>query len=194
MSKYINILDICHKATDVLGPGNRFILWVQGCPFNCKSCATPDGIPIVPNKLFKLDTIIQLIIKNKNIDGITISGGEPFLQASKLYTILNKVLLVRPKLNVIVYTGFKYDSLDWKEAKKLLTKIDLLIDGPYIDSLNNNKGLRGSVNQNFIFLTERLKPYKEYFYNSHRKIEVHIDNFNQTIIGIPNKQILKTIL
>ena len=189
MKDYINILDLCETGTKTLGPGNRYVIWVQGCPFNCKNCTTPESIPIVPNKMIEIEYIINSISDNKKIDGITISGGEPFLQASKLSKILQQVKNNRPELTVIVYTGFKFNNLDWKEAKDLLNYIDLLIDGQYIDKLNNNKGLRGSTNQNFIFLTKKLLKHKETFISGERNIEIHISNHMKVIVGIPNNQI-----
>lgn len=189
MKEFINILDLCETGTKTLGPGNRYAIWVQGCPFNCKSCTTPEGIPIVQNRLIDINYIIDSIFNNKIIDGITISGGEPFLQASKLYIILKEVRKKRPDLTVIVYTGFQHKNLDWIEAQDFLTLIDLLIDGQYVEKLNNNKGLRGSTNQNFIFLTERLLMKKEYFIKKERDIEIHIEKQQKTIIGIPNHQL-----
>lgn len=189
MKEFINLLDLCETGTRTLGPGNRYAIWVQGCPFNCKNCTTPEGIPIVPNQLIDIKYIATSICNNENIDGITISGGEPFLQASKLIKILKEVKKKRPELTVIIYTGFKFKNLDWQEAQSLITQIDLLIDGQYVEKLNNNKGLRGSTNQNFIFLTERIKTNKEYFLNEVRNIEIHIDKKQKTIIGIPNHQL-----
>lgn len=189
MNEYINILDLCETGTRELGPGLRYVIWVQGCPFHCKGCITPDGIPIVENNLVEISQIISAICANKNITGITISGGEPFMQASKLMKILKSVKVTRPELDVVVFSGFKLSELDWIEAKDFLLQIDVLIDGKYIDKLNDNKGLRGSSNQKIHYLTKRLKNHQNYFEERQRNIEVHIFNQHQTIIGVPNKSI-----
>ncbi len=189
MKEYINILDLCETGTNELGPGLRYVIWVQGCPFNCKGCITPDGIPIVENNLLEINQIISAICANRKITGITISGGEPFLQASKLVKILSAVKSIRPELDIIVFSGFNLNDLDWIEAKELLQLIDVLIDGKYIDKLNDNKGLRGSSNQKVHYLTDRLKKHQNYFEERQRSIEVHVFNDHQTLIGVPNKLI-----
>ena len=90
--KRINIAEI-HPSTDNLGPGKRFAIWVQGCPFKCKNCIAPDWIPFEVNKPMLLTRLVSKIIAAKDIEGITISGGEPFMQASQLALILQKVRL-----------------------------------------------------------------------------------------------------
>src|ERR1700753_3733472 len=163
MKDYINILDLCETGTRELGPGNRFAIWVQGCPFNCKGCTTPEGIPMIKNNLVSTDKIIAAIGENKKITGITISGGEPFMQASKLVRILKGAKALRPELDTIVFTGFELSELDWPDALELLELTDVLIDGKYIRHLNDNKGLRGSSNQKIHYLTDKLRGHKQYF-------------------------------
>jgi anaerobic ribonucleoside-triphosphate reductase activating protein len=187
--EYINILDLCETGTRELGPGNRYVIWVQGCPFNCKGCVTREGIPIIENNLLDINQIIFSISLNKSITGITISGGEPFLQASKLSKILAEIKTVRPELDVVVFTGFQMKELDWTEAIELIKLIDVLIDGKYIERLNDNKGLRGSSNQQVNYLSDRLKNHKHYFEERKRSIEVHVYNNQQKIIGVPNKSL-----
>lgn len=189
MAEYINILDLCETGTKELGPGNRYVIWVQGCPFNCKGCVTPEGIPIVENNLVEINQIIFAICANEKITGITISGGEPFMQASKLVKILTAIKTVRPELDVVVFSGFQLKELDWIEAKELIELIDVLIDGKYIDKLNDNKGLRGSSNQNINYITDKLKQHKNYFEERERSFEIHVYNQHQTIIGVPNKEV-----
>lgn len=194
MTGHLNILDLCETGSRQLGPGLRYVIWVQGCPFNCRGCATPDGIPIVPNNLIRIDELATAVVANKSITGLTISGGEPFLQASKLVRLINTVKSLRPELDVIVYSGFKRKELVWPEAVDLLTCIDVLIDGRYIERLNDNKGLRGSSNQQVHFLTARLAEYRSYFEGRPRSVEVHIHGSHQTMIGVPpnalNAQVL----
>lgn len=187
MTEQINILGYTPNVRDILGPGNRFALWTQGCPFNCKNCTTPEGIPIKPNRLLKIEEMTKIILEQKNIDGITISGGEPFLQASKLHLLLNAVKQYMPLINVIVYSGFKHNKLSWQEAKDFLSHIDLFIDGLFDEKLNDNKGIRGSTNQNFIYLTDKLKPYKEQIENGERNYQHSIEGNYSSTIGIPQK-------
>lgn len=185
----INILDINEAGSYALGPGLRYCIWVQGCPFNCKGCATPEGIPIVPKQLIPISKIIQSILDKRQITGITISGGEPFLQASKLTLLLKEVLKERSELNTIIFTGFKKSNLDWPEAQTLLSYTDVLIDGLYIDRKNDGKGLRGSSNQQIHFLSNKLIDYRTQFESEPQRIEVFVKQLEATFVGIPNAQI-----
>jgi len=193
-NNYLNILDLNIKGSYALGPGLRYCIWVQGCPFNCAGCATPEGIPIVPNKMMPVREIVQSILRNEQITGITISGGEPFLQASKLIIMLQEVLEKRPQLNTIIYTGFKKEQLDWPEAIELLKQVDVLIDGLYIKVKDDSKGLRGSSNQEVHFLTERLISHKSQFESALRKVDLFINEQSAIFVGIPNEQIISLIL
>lgn len=188
----LNIFDLC-EGTKALGPGLRFVIWVQGCTFKCKGCISPYGQAIKENILVDVNVLAQSIIKNKSIEGITISGGEPFLQVSKLHKLLKVIKEQRPELNIIVFTGFDLEDLDWDEAKDFLQLVDVLIDGIYIEELNDNKGLRGSSNQRVHFLTNKLILNKDVFENSNRNAEVIVANNYKKIIGIPNKSITNLI-
>ena len=163
----LNLLDIERHGTRALGPGLRYAIWTQGCPFNCPGCVTPEGRPIVAAKIIDTTTLANDIIGNKNISGITISGGEPFLQAVSIAVLLEKVQLSRPELNVIIFTGF---------------------DGQYIESKNDGVGLRGSSNQRLHFLTDRLLPYKENLQSGKRQVELTLNINSTDAIGIPLKQ------
>jgi anaerobic ribonucleoside-triphosphate reductase activating protein len=187
MAQKLNLLTVA-KNVATLGPGNRYVIWVQGCPFNCKGCITPEGIPLKINKLISIEDIANEIINDSAITGVTFSGGEPFLQASKLTKLINKIKEYRADLNYICFSGYSYEELTWVEATDLLNQLDLLIDGKYNEKLNNNLGLRGSSNQNFIFLSEKLKSFEEEFMLQSRNIDIRIGNTLQSI-GIPNKSI-----
>ena len=101
--------------------------------------------------------------------------------------MLNKVVESRPELNVIIFTGFLKENLLSKEALSVLSLTDLLIDGRYIDELNDGIGLRGSSNQRLHFLTDRLLPYKKELLFGKRQIEININDNRIDAIGIPLK-------
>ncbi len=174
-------------AVHVLGPGTRYVLWVQGCMQNCLGCIAESaknmemGIPI------KIDALAYEIVLSK-ADGITISGGEPFLQAEELSDLLSRIRAKRD-MGVIVYTGYQYeDLLKDDAAKKLISNIDLLIDGPYIKELDDSKGLRGSSNQRTLFLTDRYKVYENAYGSEGREHETFYHGIYVHEIGIPNNK------
>ena len=89
-----NKLYLYHRASGIktLGPGLRYVIWTQGCIHNCKNCIAPDTHPLDKNGYWlsveELYLEIEESIKKENLRGITISGGEPFLQISPLVKLI----------------------------------------------------------------------------------------------------------
>lgn len=181
-------LNLAHilPSTNALGPGNRFAIWVQGCPFDCKGCVAPDWIPFKKAQVVEVDVLATTIIGTFDIDGITISGGEPMMQAGRLTLLLKLINEKRPDINVIIFTGFTKRQLVWNEAQELISHCDLLIDGQYVEHKNDGMGLRGSNNQQFHFLTERLLPYEQEIIQQRKNIEIHLLDDGALLAGIPN--------
>ena len=144
------------RSVHTLGPGNRYCLWVQGCPRRCPGCVSPTDQPLDGGYQMSIQALAAEIALSKP-DGITISGGEPFLQASALAEMLvcmKEAFSFDP--GVIVYTGYCIEELkEVPGADALLAQTDLLIDGPYIQELDDGRSLRGSSNQRIIPLTDR---------------------------------------
>lgn len=175
-------------GTRALGPGNRFVIWTQGCLRRCKGCASSEHQSLEGGYLIDTKELSNQICSCRSIDGITISGGEPFLQAQALTDLLNEVSKVRPELTVLVFTGNKLEELTDLDSKAFLGKIDLLIDGEYIQDFNDGIGLRGSNNQRFHFFTERLFDFRNEFEYGERKSETYwTDEKRQKMvtIGVP---------
>jgi anaerobic ribonucleoside-triphosphate reductase activating protein len=88
---------------------------------------------------------------------------------------------------VIAYSGYTLEQLKSNsKCSSLLDLIDVLIDGPYIQELNDGVGLRGSNNQHIIAFTNRLDPYLDHMDNGERKIQYILDNNGAVSqIGIP---------
>ena len=80
------MINVNHIETGsyVNGTGKRFVLWVQGCGFHCKGCGNPDTWSFDENKYYSVQELLSMIIKDSSLDGVTFSGGEPFLQAEEL--------------------------------------------------------------------------------------------------------------
>lgn len=184
--KMLNIADF-EVNTRCLGPGRRFALWVQGCPFNCPNCLAPNWIPFRAAKVVSVEAMADLIMQSESLDGISISGGEPMMQAGRLSKLIDLVKFEKPHLDVIVFTGFKKKQLVWEEAQFLLARIDVLIDGLYVDSLNDNKGLRGSSNQVVHFLTDKLLEQRSFFTEGPRTLEFHVKDDGVLMVGVPRQ-------
>lgn len=181
------------KRTKVLGPGERTAIWFQGCNRNCKGCMSPTSRPLDGGKLIDSDLIINEVLSEDNIEGITISGGEPFLQIEGLYYILKKIR-ENSVLGIIIYTGFMLDQLiKMKNIKvdEIVSNLsDLIIDGEYVDELNDGIALRGSSNQKLNFITERYKDFVGMYNEPHRNAEVIATEADMFLVGIPEKRML----
>lgn len=181
----------CH----VLGPGTRFVLWVQGCPFTCEGCIAESMHSFDGGTLIPVSDLVELVLRTPDIEGITVSGGEPFMQAPELSSLFAQ-LREKSNLGIIVYTGFIYETLlslheKHPEIRDMLSYIDLLIDGPYVEDLNHNSGQIGSVNQRTILLTDRYKD-DLYLYHSPeigRRVEWHTKDGQTLMAGVPSKQL-----
>jgi anaerobic ribonucleoside-triphosphate reductase activating protein len=196
MIETLNIAQICPE-TQVLGPGKRFVIWVQGCPFRCAECVAPNWIPIQTNCVMSIDDLVKRITATENLEGITLSGGEPMLQAESLATLIRRVRKIRPSLSTIAFSGFTLAQLRRKALAEpgiddLLEQLDVLIDGLYSADLNDGAGLRGSSNQRMYFLTSRYKDRTDEFERAPREIEIHVLKEDMLMVGVPSANSLKT--
>ena len=169
-----------------LGPGTRVVLWTRGCGIGCKGCMTkilwPKGErrPIEP-------LAEQLIGVLRGTDGLTISGGEPFDQPLELAHLIDLIREDHP-VDVFCYSGYRIDRLrERPDACRLLDRLDMLMDGPYVDSLPTEKPWRGSDNQELRLLSERARqaanPTQDW-----RKIQLQpLANGTVRLIGIPKR-------
>jgi len=176
--------------TKSLGPYNRFAIWVQGCLRRCNGCISQDSQAIDGGYEAEIADLAEAIINNSNIEGITISGGEPFLQSEALLDLVRRIKL-KKDIGVIIYTGNDFEEI---KENKLTELCDIIIDGKYIDDLNDGLSLRGSSNQNVCLITERYaKEAKELYGIQGRKIELHFMDGKTTMIGIPDKKSLEAL-
>lgn len=187
----LNVHAIERRGSRSLGPGLRYIIWVQGCPFNCMGCITPEARTVKAEKIYSIDSIANDII-NSSCDGLTISGGEPFLQAAGLSKLLNIVHQYRPEMNVLVFTGFLKENLLSKDALNVLKHTDILIDGPYIESMNDGVGLRGSSNQRIHFISGKFADIQNELEHGKREIEISFTNEGIEAVGIPLQKTVHT--
>lgn len=138
-SGYLNIMGYVDES-NVNGPGCRAVVWMQGCWRECPDCFNPESWSFEINQLMAVDTLVEKITSNTRNEGVTFSGGEPFLQASELANLARQVKA--RGLNVMSFTGFTLEKLQSEDAplgsQDLLAQLDILIDGAYIQSLAVN--------------------------------------------------------
>ena len=136
---YLNIMGYVDES-EVNGPGSRAVIWVQGCKRECGGCFNPESWSFEINQLESVDSLAEKILSKPGNTGVTFSGGEPFWQATELASLASKVKA--SGLNVMAFTGFTLEKLQSEQApagaKELLEQLDILIDGPFIESLAIN--------------------------------------------------------
>ena len=175
-----------------LGPGSRRVLWVQGCCFDCPGCIA-EGYHKKEGFVTDVQTLARefLEAEDPQTEGITLSGGEPFLQPEAL-TEFVRILKAHRDWGVICYTGFTMEELREREKEipavgSLLKECDLLIDGRYVQEKDEGEALKGSSNQKIWCLSERYKDQiKEVYGNKNRKMSVRFENNRMVMIGVPD--------
>ena len=153
----LNVAGFLDLST-VNGPGKRAVLWVQGCPLNCKDCFNSDLREFIPKTLMTVEALSEKILRLPEIEGVTFSGGEPFCQAESL-SALGRIIR-EEGLNVVTFTGFPYPYIRKREEPSwndLLDVTDLLVAGPFIPRLRCDAPMVSSSNQQLVHLTGRLE-------------------------------------
>ena len=163
------------EKTKVEGPGTRFCIWVQGCSRHCDGCWAKHTWSFEPNQMFEVDELFNLIISQKDIEGVTFLGGEPFEQAASLALLAKKVR--ENGLSVVTFTGGSYEELlksNNEGVLDLINQTDLLIDGHFSKKdFDLSRPWVGSNNQRYIFLTDRYSLDEIMTYKN--KAEIRID-------------------
>lgn len=157
MDELIRIAGIVDESI-VDGPGIRFVVFTQGCSHNCKGCHNPKTHSYSGGALVKVSDVIDRMRKNPLIDGLTISGGEPFDQANMVSILAHSAK--RLGYSVWTYTGYLYEDILKKSKtdlgyKTLLENTDVLVDGEFDESKKDcNLRFKGSTNQREIDISK----------------------------------------
>lgn len=158
------------KTFDVAnGPGIRVSLFVSGCTHHCPGCFNENAWDFSYGRPFTKETIDNIIdiLSFPAYQGITFLGGEPLEPVNQkgLLPLARRIKEVYPDKTIWCFTGYEFEPdimgrmyNDCPETKELLSYIDVLVDGPFIESLKNlNLTFRGSENQRLIKLPETLR-------------------------------------
>ncbi|WP_214826362.1 anaerobic ribonucleoside-triphosphate reductase activating protein [Exiguobacterium algae] len=150
----MRVLSIVDESV-VDGPGVRTVVFTAGCPHRCPGCHNPTSW----NPNGGVEKSIQELshhIAHVGWEGVTISGGEPFLQKEELAMLVQECK--KQGKNVWVYTGYTLQQLENMEdthVQYVLDHADVLVDGRFEQSLKDlSLRFRGSSNQRVIFLNK----------------------------------------
>ena len=142
------------------GPGMRFTVFTQGCPHNCPGCHNPDTHDPAGGREMAVEEVIRQMLSNPMTDGVTLSGGDPFVQPADCAVIAKAAH--ENGLNVGTYTGYTFERLmEMRETDPgtaaLMDETDILVDGPFILARRSmGTPWRGSKNQRLIDMKASL--------------------------------------
>ena len=182
MAEALNVARWIERSA-VNGPGERFVLWLQGCPLRCPGCWNTDTWDFAPRRRVEPDELIALIEGVAGIEGVTLTGGEPFSQAGALVPVVRR--LREFGLSVMIFTGYELDELRSPEQLQLLGLTDVLVSGRYVEAQRDETlTWRGSRNQRVSFLTER---YGEDAMDqaAGMRLEFHLTGAEASVTGFP---------
>ncbi len=170
------------KSSRVNGPGDRFVIWTQGCRKMCKNCYNPETWSHYKNNLVDIDSLVEEI-KNSSVSGVTISGGDPFEQPEELFYLLREIKQLDLSDGVIVFSGYTIEQIRGdSKLEKCLDYIDVLIDGLYIEEKRITNGLAGSSNQQFHYLSDKISSDS---IEIDQEVEIHLLGELIQITGFP---------
>ena len=144
------------------GPGLRLTIFTQGCLHHCPGCHNPQTHDPEGGSWADTEDILAAAAENPLLDGITLSGGDPFLQPVPCLALAEGAHKIG--LNVWTYTGYTWEAL-WEENAPekiaLLKETDVLVDGPFLLA-ERSLELRfcGSRNQRLIDVKKSLAEDK----------------------------------
>jgi anaerobic ribonucleoside-triphosphate reductase activating protein len=149
-------IDIVEGAA---GPGRRLVVWLQGCLKRCLGCANGPFLPEQKGHILSVSNLLGILDASAGCQGVTLSGGEPVLQAQALIPFLRAVR--QRELSVMCYSGYTIEELKGQcqspALAEFLNHVDLLVDGEYQRELSRAGVYRPTSNQRLHFLSRRIR-------------------------------------
>ena len=158
------------KCDDVVnGWGLRVSLWVSGCRRHCKGCFNEEAWDFSYGEEFTSESLDRILeaLKPSYIKGFSLLGGEPFEPRNQkvLADVLEKIKEAYPEKDIWCYTGYDFQKdlltgriCDKEITDRMLSCIDILVDGKFVEELKNLKlRFKGSENQRIIDVQKSLK-------------------------------------
>lgn len=145
------------EVQEALGPGQRAVVWVQGCSLRCPGCMVPETWSTQGGQWFDPVDLAYQLLEQESISGVTVSGGEPAEQAEAVAIML--AVIKQAGKNTWLYSGYTLEELIAKAdpaVDALLSFTDVLVDGRYEATQGGHYRWRGSANQRILHLTDAI--------------------------------------
>ena len=174
----------------VNGPGLRYVIWTQGCSKGCVGCFNPLTWSFESNKILTPFQIFEDIKNFEDIDGVTISGGDP-LEQEDILDLLMLLWSLNLRKGIILYTGYSLDEINKNSyLRKCLSYIDVLIDEKFEEDKKTYIGPAGSMNQNVLYFSSKISEEEM---KMDQGVEILLDGNNVSVTGFPHldRKVLK---
>ncbi|MES2443889.1 MAG: 4Fe-4S cluster-binding domain-containing protein [Pseudomonadota bacterium] len=184
-----------HYPVTALGPGRRVGIWVQGCSIGCPGCASRDTWEAGAGREVAVESVLRHCRELEGeVDGITISGGEPFEQPEALLALLDALDGWRSEsgreIDLLCYSGLPLARLR-RDFPAILARLDAVIPEPFVDRLVPEGPWRGSANQPLVALSalgeRRYGAAGMAQAAAARPIQVDVQGGQVWFIGIPGR-------
>ncbi|WP_327635065.1 radical SAM protein [Kribbella sp. NBC_00482] len=173
-----------------LGPGRRVVLWVQGCAIGCIGCASVDTWDPNGGRDLTVDEVAATLaeqIRSGELDGLTITGGEPTSQPDAVATVVGQVRKLVGPVDVLVFSGRPYAAAR-RSAPRLVSMADCVVAGPFRQDLPAAGRLVASSNQTVHYRSAAVRDrYERWTAVSSPGLEVTVDQGAVFLVGIPQR-------
>jgi anaerobic ribonucleoside-triphosphate reductase activating protein len=192
------LLNKAHFPVTVLGPGRRVGLWLQGCTIHCFACISRDTWAADPRTAIEVDAVLDWIrsLPVDEVDGVTISGGEPLDQPDELLRLLQGIDEWRGRLDrpvdVLCYSGRGWEEVQ-RDFQPQLALLDAIVPEPYMQGEPTGNALTGSGNQKVIALSDLGRERYSHgeltgcLAAQRGSLQVEVDDDTIWFIGIPGQ-------
>lgn len=183
-----------HYPVTVLGPGVRLGIWVQGCSIGCHGCVARDTWEPSAAEPLPAEEVVERAgtLVTDRLDGVTISGGEPFEQPDGLVALLHALRAWLPGwCDVLAYSGFELDDVRGR-VPEALELLDGVITGPFVAGRPSDSRWWGSANQRLMALTA-LGETRYADVPADGRLQVDVEYGRIRLIGIPARGALAAV-
>jgi anaerobic ribonucleoside-triphosphate reductase activating protein len=170
-----------------LGFGRRAGVWTQGCALGCDGCVAQDTWPADQDKDVPVDDVLDWVGAHPDIDGVTVSGGEPLDQPEDLRTLLSGLRALLPeRVDILCFSGRTRRAIE-RAFPDVIDLADAWVLGPYRRDQPTCHPLMGSANQEVLTVTELGRSrYGNLTETDHRPVQVSVIGQQMWIVGIPS--------
>ncbi len=181
------LISRAHYPVLTLGYGRRAGVWTQGCVLACEGCIARDTWDANPANDVEVDEVLQWLSSHPDVDGVTVSGGEPLDQPDELIELLGGIRTLWPHdVDILCFTGRSTSAV--RTAYSTVTAhLDAIVTGPYVRSNPTTHPLMGSGNQELVCLTDLGRERYASAASSPRRVQASMRGNQLWTVGVPGE-------